>query len=145
MTAAVATTAQVNRPSSRQKPYRLLDAMPVSPRWVPNKAVSSSAARSSEWVEELLLWAANKGSLGAITGIPYASAREYMVKGGKPTWETKASGRCVLLTAVSKTFLNWVEVGATQRPCDGSSNLGKLAPRSTTRSHRPREARAVSI
>ena len=114
MNAAVATTAQVNRPSSLQKPYRLLDATPVSPRWVPNKAVSSSAARSSECVEELLLWAANKGSSGAITGIPYASARVSMVKDGKSTWETRAPGRLELLTTVSKTFLYWVEVEAAQ-------------------------------
>jgi hypothetical protein len=37
-----------------------------------------------------------------------------MVKGGKSTWETRAPGRCELLTAVSETFLYWVEVEAAQ-------------------------------
>jgi hypothetical protein len=37
-----------------------------------------------------------------------------MVKDGKSTWETRAPGRLELLTAVSKTFLYWVEVEAAQ-------------------------------
>lgn len=69
MKAAVATTAHEKRPISRQAEYLLRGVADTpSPRLL-RSAVSSSAARSSECMEESLRLVVKRGSAGAITAV----------------------------------------------------------------------------
>lgn len=70
--AAVAIKAHVNNPASLQN-EALLRGEPESFRRPPKSAVSSSAARSSECIEESLLLFANKGSAGAMVEVELRS------------------------------------------------------------------------
>lgn len=74
MHAAVATVAQAKRPTSRQNPWRCLGV--VSFCRAPRRAVSSSAAASSECIDESRLLEANRGSVGAM--VRMATSESYV-------------------------------------------------------------------